>query len=357
MPLRRLYNACLLRPEDFAPSHPELEVIGAFNPGVIQTAEGVVLLVRIAEQAAERRAGQTALPRWDATSRRVVLDWADNDRLAPVDIRVVRRKENDLVRLTFISHLRVVRSRDGRRVDSMEKVRFDPANLYEEFGVEDPRITRIGDRFYLTYVAVSRHGAATALASTRDFRSFDRHGLIFCPENKDVVLFPEKIGGRYWALHRPNAATPFTKPEMWLATSADLLDWGHHERFLGGSESWDIGRIGAGTPPLRTPDGWLEIYHGNSRGADEKGIGTYSGGGLLLDPENPRRIIARCGQLFVPETDFERTGFVPDVVFPTGIVEQDATWLVYYGAADTCTAVVEFSSKELITAIRNGGPE
>ena len=85
---------------------------------------------------------------------------------------------------------------------------------FEEYGVEDPRITLIGDTYYITYVAVSRHGVSTALASTRDFKSFSRHGIIFCPENKDVMLFPEMIEGSYYALHRPNGATAFTKPEM-----------------------------------------------------------------------------------------------------------------------------------------------
>ena len=353
MPIPRLFNRCLLRPADFSPSQSGLEVIGAFNPGAIATGKHVILLVRIAEQASERRPGKTALPRWDAQSRQVVIDWEDNRQLTPIDIRVVRRQQDGLVRLTFISHLRVVRSLDGRTVDSLEESRFEPATEYEEFGVEDPRITLIGDRYYITYVAVSRHGAATALASTQDFKTFTRHGIIFCPENKDVVLFPEKIEDRYLALHRPNAATPFTKPEMWLASSTDLLHWGQHEYFLGGTSSWDIGRIGAGTPPIRTPAGWVAIYHGNSRRVDDQNIGTYSGGGLLLDSANPRRIRGACGQLFVPETEYEREGFVPNVVFPTGIVDQGDTALVYYGAADTFTGIVEFAWRDIFEAMRS----
>jgi predicted GH43/DUF377 family glycosyl hydrolase len=348
MSANRLFNKCLLRPGDLRASQEDLEVIGTFNPGAAAMDKGVVILVRVAEQARERRPGQTAFPRWDAESKRIVLDWENNNELSPVDVRVVRRKRDGLIRLTFISHLRVIYSGDGRGIDSVEGARFGPANEYEEFGVEDPRITRIGERFYFTYVAVSRHGAVTALASTLDFKSFERHGIIFCPENKDVVLFPEKMGGKYQALHRPNAASAFCKPEMWLASSADLVSWGGHEHFLGGSAAWDIGRIGAGTPPIRTKDGWLEIYHGNSRREEDKGIGAYSGGVLLLDLEEPRRILGSRGQVFVPETDYERQGFVPNVVFPTGIFEQGETVLVYYGAADTSTAVVEFSLRELL---------
>jgi predicted GH43/DUF377 family glycosyl hydrolase len=331
--LKRLFNRCLLEPSDLKPSQPDLQVIGVFNPGVVATDQGIVLLVRVAEHAKERRPGQTALPRWDFHSRRIVLDWESNDALVPVDIRVVRRKRDGLVR---------------RRIDSIEDVRFEPVNENEEFGVEDPRITCIEDRFYFTYVAVSRHGVATALASTADFKSFERHGIIFAPENKDVVLFPERIGGFYYALHRPNGASPFTKPEMWLASGPDLMHWGANAHFLGGTEGWDIGRVGAGTPPLRTSAGWMEIYHGNSRREQDKEVGSYSAGVLLMDLENPRRILGAAGNVFVAETEYERQGFVPNVVFPTGIVQRGEHVLVYYGAADTCTAVVEFSLGDVL---------
>lgn len=349
--LKRLYNECLLRPGHFKPSQDDLEVIGAFNPGAVQTDDGVVILVRVAEQARERRLGHTALPRWDWEQRRITIDWETNSELAPVDVRVVRQRKTGTVRLTFTSHLRVVYSRDGRKVDLVEGARFDPGTLYEEFGVEDPRITKIHDSYYITYVAVSRHGVSTALASTKDFKTFTRHGIIFHPENKDVLLFPEKIQDRYYALHRPNPASKFAKPEMWLASSPDLLHWGNHEQFLGGRDTWDIGRIGGGTPPIRTPRGWLEIYHGNSKREEDAGIGTYSAGALLLDLENPRYIIGRLPQIFVPETEYEKEGFVPDVVFPTGIVPQADRLLVYYGAADTFTGLVEFSLAELMGSV------
>jgi predicted GH43/DUF377 family glycosyl hydrolase len=349
--ITRLASKCLLRPDDFKPSQDDLEVIGAFNPGAIRTDKGVALLVRVAEQAKERRMGHTALPRWDVPQKRVMLDWVENSEIAPVDVRVVRSRKNGLVRLTFTSHLRVAYSKNGRNIDSIDNARFLPETEYEAFGVEDPRITQIGETYYITYVAVSCHGVATALASTKDFETFRRHGIIFHPENKDVLLFPERLGEYYYALHRPNAATPFTKPEMWLATSPDLVHWGNHEQFLGGGELWDVGRIGGGTPPLRTSRGWLEIYHGNSKKEEEAGIGTYSAGALLLDLENPKHIIGRSGQIFVPETEYEMEGFVPNVVFPTGVVQEDDRLLVYYGAADTFSGVVEFSLKELLASI------
>jgi predicted GH43/DUF377 family glycosyl hydrolase len=199
---------------------------------------------------------------------------------------------------------------------------------------------------------VSRHGAATALASTTDFRGFDRHGVIFCPENKDVVLFPERINGQYVALHRPNAATPFCRPEMWVARSPDLIHWGRHACLHGGGADWETGRVGAGTPPVRLADGWLEIYHGNRHPTRPGEVGKYSTGALLLDASNPARVLRRSpSSIFEPSAEFERSGFVADVVFATGIVELGDSYLVYYGAADSCTAVVEFSKSEVLACL------
>jgi predicted GH43/DUF377 family glycosyl hydrolase len=329
-------------------------VIGVFNPGAIETEKGVILLVRVAEQARERRQGYTALPRWEIDERRVVLDWKQSTEVAPVDIRVLRLKRTNRVRLNFTSHLRVMFSPDGRTI-AKAGARLVPETVYEEYGLEDPRITRIDGTYYITYVAVSRHGVATALISTTDFKSFQRHGIIFPPENKDVVLFPEKIGEQFCALHRPNGATPFTNPEMWMARSPDLLHWGKHEALLGGRDAWDTGRIGAGAPPIRTEHGWLEIYHGNSKDEENPDIGTYAGAALLLDLETPSRTLGRSGPLFVPETEYECEGFVPNVVFPTGVVEQGDRLLVYYGAADTVTAVVEFSLQDILASIMDLG--
>jgi predicted GH43/DUF377 family glycosyl hydrolase len=346
--VHRLFTHCLLRPEDLRPSDDRLRVVGTFNPGAIDVGGETVILVRVAESVAERRDGVTGLPRWDPDAR-LMIDWVPNDQIELVDPRVVRWKRDGLIRLLFLSHLRVVRSKDGRSIDSVDEAVFGPQSTYEEYGVEDPRITRIGDVTYFTYVAVSRHGAATALASTTDFGTFRRHGVIFCPENKDVVLFPEQVDGYHLAIHRPNAATPFCAPEMWLARSSDLIHWGGHEVFLGGGFGWDSGRIGAGTPPVRTERGWLEIYHGNRQPTRPGEVGVYSAGAILLDLEDPRRIVGHsAAAIMEPEADFEREGFVPNVVFPTGVVERGDLLQVYYGAADAFTGVVEFSRDDLL---------
>ena len=355
MTIRRLSTRLLLRPEDVPASRPDFEVVGAFNPGAVRAGDEVVLLVRVAERPRERRPGFTGLPRWDPAAG-LTVDWVPDAELDVVDPRVVRRKADGLVRLTFTSHLRVVRCGDGRTVREVTDVAFRPQGEVEEFGVEDSRITELDGRFYFTYVAVSRHGPATALASTSDFRTFDRHGVIFCPENKDVVLFPEMVGGAFAALHRPVCGTPFTRPEMWVARSPDLLHWGAHAPLTLSGGAWQSGRVGAGPPPIRVPDGFLAIYHGNSQPTRPGEVGTYYGGALLLDAENPARILRRTPDpFFRPEAAFEVEGFVPNVVFPTGVVRDGGELLVYYGAADAVAAVAAFSLRDLADAMTPPG--
>lgn len=350
MSIRRLTNF-LLHPRDVPPSREDFEVVGVFNPGAVQVGSEVVLLVRVAERPRERRQGFTALPRWDPSDG-LTVDWVLDAEVELLDPRVVRRKSDGLVRLTFTSHLRVVLCGDGRAVRTITDVTFRPEGELEEFGVEDPRITPVDGQFYFSYVAVSRHGPATALASTADFRTFKRHGVVFCPENKDVVLFPEKIGGTFAALHRPVCGTPFTRPEMWVARSPDLIHWGAHAPLSVAGGAWQSGRVGAGAPPLRVPEGWLEIYHGNRQPTHSGEVGTYYGGAILLDPDDPSNVVRRTSEpFFIPEADFEVTGFVPNIVFPTGVVEHHDALLVYYGAADAFTAVAEFSRQELLDAM------
>ena len=349
--IARQGGGVLLEPSDVAPSREDFEVVGVFNPGTTLFNDEVVLMVRIAERPRERREGFLPLPRWQPGVGTVV-DWFPESEWEPIDARVFRRKSDGLVRLTFLSHLRVVHCGPGHSVQSRADMWIDPKSPLEEFGIEDPRITRIGDRYWITYVAVSRHGASTALMSTGDFQSFTRHGILFCVENKDVVLFPEQINGEFVALHRPNGHTPFTRPEIWLARSPDLHHWGKHEPLILSTQSWGSGRIGMGPPPIRTALGWLAIYHGNTQPTRPGEVGIYSAGALLLDLDDPSRVIGRTLEpFFEPTTNFEREGFVPDVVFPTGIVRKEDSLMLYYGAADSCTAVVEFSLAQLLDVI------
>src|SRR5579885_554102 len=221
MHVTRLFTRCLIRPEDVPASQDDLTVVGTFNPAVVATPEGVRRLVRVAGVPRQRRPGWVGLPRWDAATARMAIDWVAEDDVIREDTRSVRFKADGLVRLTFVSHLCMAESRDGRTIDRIAPERFLPAGPLEQYGVEDPRATKIGGKYFFTYVGISRHGPTTLLASTRDFRTFQRHGTIFCPDNKDVVLFPEKIGERYVALHRPSISASLTRPEIWIASRSE----------------------------------------------------------------------------------------------------------------------------------------
>lgn len=350
--IERLATHLLLRPEDIRPSHPDWEVIGVFNPGIARHGDDTVILARVAERPREVRRGWTAHPRWSQEDGYVV-DWLENECLDCDDPRVTQHRHTGLVRLTFVSHLRVVRSRDGRTIDNTDGTSFLPANEMEEFGLEDPRITFLDGRYYITYVAVSRHGPATALASTTDFKTLERHGIIFCPENKDVVLLPERVDGKYIALQRPLGDMPFSRPEMWIARSPDLVNWGSHRYLFGGTGDWEDGRVGAGAPPLLTPEGWLEIYHGNRRPEAVSDIGAYCGGAILLAKDDPGHVIKiSCEPILEPELEFEKEGFVAKVVFPTGVLEDDDRLLIYYGASDKYCAMAEVSRRDVMNSLK-----
>jgi predicted GH43/DUF377 family glycosyl hydrolase len=349
--IRRISTQLLLRPEDLPASRDDWEVIGTFNPGAVRHGADVVLLVRVAERPRERRPGWTALPRW-SVDEGLVVDWTKDEELEYLDPRVVRRKADGLVRLTFVSHLRVAVSRDGKTIDRIGEPAIVPQTADEEYGVEDPRITPLDGRLSISYVAVSRHGPATALASTADFATFERHGVIFCPENKDVVIFPERVGDQYVALHRPVGGTPFTHPQMWIAESPDLLHWGRHAYLYGGRRDFETGRVGAGTPPLPMKEGWLEIYHGNCRPTAGCRVGAYFGAVMLLAKDDPGQVLGTGKEpILTPDVEFEQEGFVANVVFPTGVVEAGDRLLVYYGASDKYSAVVELALRDVLGAL------
>ena len=274
-----------------------------------------------------------------------------DDELEPIDPRVVRRKADGLVRLTFLSHLRVVRCGDGRSVRERDRRAVRCRSRSWRSSASRTRGSRaIDDRFWITYVAVSRHGAATALASTADFRTFERHGIIFCVENKDVVLFPERVGGEYVALHRPNGATPFTP-------AGDVAGAVARPASTGAATSRLPRRRRAGRPAASAP---ARRRSARPTAGSRSTTATATRPGPARSAPTPRgpccstrrTRLASCGaprsRSSSPTADFERKGFVPDVVFPTGIVETGDSLLVYYGAADACTAVVEFCREELM---------
>jgi predicted GH43/DUF377 family glycosyl hydrolase len=368
---RRLRATLLLKPSDIVPSRVDWEVVGVFNPAVVVVGDELVILARVAEQPIERRNGLTPLPRWSGNGQ-LEVDWIADDDLHELDARVVAINGTGDLRLTSVSHLQVFRcpapfgwgdakSAEQSVLTGSTKNRewVLPDAVYEEFGIEDPRITKIDDTYWITYVAVSRHGACTALMSSLDMKTFHRHGIIFPCENKDVVLFPEKINGEYVALHRPNPSSHFSPPQIWIARSPDLIHWGKHEPLLCGCKPWEGDRVGAGTPPILIDEGWLLLYHGSETSSVAGQVGRYTVGALLLDAHEPSRVVARSAvPIMTPITDYEKEGFVPNVVFPTAMQRHNDTLQVFYGAADTCIAIAEFSKREIIESLitQNGKP-
>nr|WP_318382007.1 glycoside hydrolase family 130 protein [uncultured Enterobacter sp.] len=329
----------LIVPADVIPSSPDRKVECVFNAGVTAFNDEIILLVRVAESVKCSDAQKIVVPllseqdgRWLPDTR--TFDRSD-DRYDFSDPRLITLKSDpSQIWLTSMSHLRLARSPDGVNftVDTQAFILAD--SLYEQFGCEDARITQIGDTWYINYSAISPLGITTALAVTTDFINVEKKGLIFCPDNRDVCFFPEKVADRYLALTRP-APCHFGLPEIWICESPDMLHWGNHRHLLGRSgDAWDARKSGGGAPLLKTERGWLEIYHGVD--ADQR----YCLGALLLDSEDPMTILAKSPvPLLEPTAEYEREGFFGNVVFTCGALIKDDTLHVWYGAADECIAL------------------
>jgi len=353
--LKRVEHKVLIKPEDLKPAGKDFEIVGVFNPGAVRVKDDIYILVRVAERPRKRKKGYFPFPRVDTDKGKTVIDWL-RVKKGGGDMRTFELLEEG-IRLTFISHLRLVKlDSTGFNVkEIIQKPLFKPEEDYEEFGVEDPRITEINGAYYITYVAVSRTmGVSTALAVTVNFKKFERAGIIFPLENKDVVLFPETLNDHYLAIHRPVGACRFSTPNMQISRSPDLIHWGQH-RFLMGTRPgyWDDYKLGAGPPPLKTEKGWLVIYHGVKK-EDNDPVGIYCAGAALFDLSDPEKLIARSDEpLMMPEEIHEKEGYVPNVVFPTGMVEdKDGKHIILYaGGADTVVTATKYSLGDILNSL------
>ena len=343
--MKRYENNPIITPADVKPSREDFEVVCVFNCGVTRFHGETLLLMRVAEVPKNDNADVFLAPMLDdKTNELIIKSYDKNDKSIDfADSRFVITPTDRV--LTSVSHFRIARSKDGINFEIDEKPAMFPCNKYERFGIEDPRITKIEDTYYINYSACSNiTGVTTNLASTKDFKEFTRHGVIFTPDNKDVAIFPEKINGKYLAFNRP-ASAEYKMRDMWISESDNLVYWGNHKQFMGGTkESWDGGRIGCSAVPFKTEKGWIEIYHA----ADEND--RYCLGALLLDLEDPTKIIARSkGPIIEPEEDYEVFGFYGNVIFNCGVLpEDDGTVKIYYGAADTCIAYAETTVDEIL---------
>lgn len=327
---------------DVKPSREDFEVIGVFNPGVTKFNEETILMVRVAETPINKDPNKFKCPVYDVNNGKVTIKSFDsNDASFDFsDPRVIYSKEQNF--LTSMSHLRVARSFNGDDFVVEDFPALMPSNVYEAFGIEDARITYIDDKYYINYSCASMRGITTCLASTENFNEFKREGIIFHPDNKDVAIFPEKINGKYYALHRPSCSH-YGKPEMWIAESPDLKYWGVHRHLAGVRHGcWEGGRIGASAVPFRTERGWMEIYHGATE--DNR----YCMGAMLLDINEPWKVLARSEKpLIEPEESYEVEGFFGNVVFSCGALVEGENVKIYYGAADESVAIVDLKLDDI----------
>lgn len=385
---QRVAGNPIITPADVPPSRPGLEVVSVFNAAAARVDGEVILLLRVGERprtdvdppegsmtfdlnGPEPRLSPLApgIPRdqlvgvafLDTTPQppQVVDVYLPRDMpgLDLSDSRTIRYRGStggftaaaddvtDL--LTQMSHLRVARSADGEHFHVDDAPALAPVDRLEEYGCEDPRATWLDGAWEITYVSVSRLGITTSRATTTDFRAFERRGVMFLPDHKDVVLFPERIGGRYVALTRPMPQSFGRVLGIWIAFSDDLQQWGDHRPLaLPRWGTWDELRTGAGTVPFRVAEGWLELYHGVDR--DQR----YAMGALLLDADDPTRVLARSRRpVLVPSEPFERVGVFGNVVFSCGHVPLDddgARIRLYYGAADTCLGAADFAVRDIV---------
>jgi len=387
---RRLKENPLLTPRDVKPSLPELEVMSVFNAAAARVGDEIILLLRVAERpCSDRDPGPGAMTldldgpepelkplangykkddvvgmafldtRTDPPSVIVAYIPKDLPGLDLSDPRTIRYRpagafgkatEGYVDYLAQMSHLRVARSRDGIHFTVDERPAIAPLGNLEEYGVEDPRATSIDGEWHITYVSVGRLGITTSLATTKDFCTFQRQGVIFLPDHKDVVLFPEKVDGAYVALTRPMPGSFARIFGIWISYSRDLVEWGAHEPIaLPRWKHWDELRTGASAVPFRTKAGWLELYHGVDRNS------RYAMGALLLDADDPSRVIARSPKpILAPTEPFELVGLFNETVFSCGHVALDDAGeeiRLYYGAADSVMAAADFTVSEILDSL------
>lgn len=320
-------------------------MICLLNPGVFTYQGKTWLLVRVAESIAQKE-GVIFFPALNATGNTEIIEVPLNDPdLIATDPRIINYKGLDY--LTTLSHLRLLSSADGVHfTEHGDYPGLFGSGYLESFGIEDCRVSKIDDTYYLTYTGVSNNGVAVGMRTTKNWQQFEHKGLILPPHNKDCAIFEEKINGKYYALHRPSSVD-LGGNFMWLAESPDALHWGNHKCLIKTRQGfWDSARVGAGAAPIKTKKGWLEIYHG----ADIKH--RYCLGAFLMDLNDPSKVIARSSEpIMVPTEMYELSGFFGFVVFTNGHVVNGDRLTIYYGAADEFVCGAHFSIKEILATM------
>lgn len=285
---------------------------------------------------------------------------------------------------THYIHLGLAESDDGvhfKRMSDLPVLSPTPDN-YDSGCIEDPRLFKMGDWFYLTYAsrayAPGQYWAAdwkplgdppefgpsflktncslTSLAVSRDLRVWKKLGRITDSrfDDRDVILFPRQVKGKWVKVSRAMERCGKDKgyenenPAIWISFSDDMMEWDNYALLMDGKEEWENKKIGGSCPPIETEDGWLFLYHGVA-----KKDGAYRVGAVLLDLDDPTKILARTKDfLMEPEYPYETEGYYNGCVFPTGNVVVGDTLYVYYGAADKDICLATCSMKELLRYLK-----
>jgi predicted GH43/DUF377 family glycosyl hydrolase len=262
-----------------------------------------------------------------------------------------------------ISHLTVARSKDGRSnwvVEGKPLIADDPTDAHSCWGVEDPRVTYVEELggYVIAYTAYGPGGPCVALARTEDFLTVESLGIVMPPEDKNASLLPRRINGDYVLFHRPVSVVS-ARADVWLSKSKDLRSWTTPEPVMQARSGpwWDATRIGMGPPPIETPHGWLAVYHGVKQMV---ATSIYRVGLVMLDLDDPTKVIRRTPSWVLgPDAEYERVGDVPNVVFPTGLVHDEARdeLRMYYGAADLTVAMASARYSEVVDYLVSLPPE
>ena len=213
----------------------------------------------------------------------------------------------------------------------------------------DPRINPVDGEYYITYCVGGDYGCRIAIGKTNDFKTIQHVSFPLHILNRNAVLFPEKINGEYWMLHRPQNMASSGNGNIWIASSPDLKYWGNCRIVAKPEQFWENKKIGPAAPPIKTDKGWLIVYHGVFPHSD--GV-NYGGGVMLLDLEKPWKVVGRCEDpiLYVKEL-YEMVGQVPNVVFPGAVIpEEDGTVKIYYGGADYVQCMATAKLDDLVNA-------
>jgi predicted GH43/DUF377 family glycosyl hydrolase len=351
----------IFRPDDVDLSRSPLRrgiteptyVLGAFNPGMTRLANGnLLLMVRVAEALCEPvDGGDVRAIRW--TPGGYVLDRFPLTKVDMTDPRqfAIRGSAHRILALTSLSWLLPVElTADGSAIVAVHYDKaIEPAATWQDYGVEDARISRVGDRWYMTTCSVSAERHSTTLHISDNGLDYTLAGIILDHQNKDMLFFEGLVEGRFMALTRPLGEVYFAYPDespyvggpsINFATSPDALHWKPIEApgIRACKDSTSAMKVGGGTPPILTDRGWLTLYHGVER---QETVGIYRSFWALFDKADPTRILHLADDHPVLEADPSLTAsiahqmYLPTpVVFSTGMVDLGDHYLVASGEAD-----------------------